>query len=97
MYYIKTAAPLTRTATWLNKLDGGLDYLKQVVVEDSLGMAKSLENDMQNLIENYECEWKRAISDPEMRKKFSHFINSDAADPGLKFVDMRGQEIPSKW
>ena len=97
MYYIKTAAPLTRTATWLNKLEGGMDYLKKVVVEDSLEIAATLENEMQELINNYECEWKRAISDPEMRRKFSHFINSEDTDPSLKFVDMRGQEIPAKW
>lgn len=97
MYYLKTAAPLTRTATWLNKLDGGMEYLKQVVIEDSLGMADKLESEMQSLIENYECEWKRAISDPEMKKKFAHFINSDETDPSLQFVDMRGQEIPVKW
>ncbi len=97
MYYIKTAAPLTRTATWLNKLEGGLEYLKQVVIEDSLGIAESLEREMEELISNYECEWKKAISDPEMRKKFAHFINSDESDPSLKFVDMRGQEIPAKW
>jgi nitrite reductase (NADH) large subunit len=97
MYYIKTAAPLTRTATWLNKLEGGLEYLKQVVVEDSLGIAETLEKEMESLIGDYECEWKRAVSDPEMRKKFAHFINSDEVDSTLKFVDMRGQEIPAKW
>ena len=97
MYYIKTAAPLTRTATWLNKLDGGMEYLKDVVVNDSLGICESLEDDMQALIDNYECEWKRAITDPEMRKKFQHFVNSDEKDSSLKFVDMRGQEIPAKW
>jgi nitrite reductase (NADH) large subunit len=97
MYYIKTAAPLTRTATWLNKLEGGLDYLKQVVVDDSLGIGDTLEKELQELISNYECEWKRAIDDPELRRKFAHFVNSDESDPSLKFVDMRGQTIPEKW
>ncbi len=97
MYYIKTAPPLTRTATWLNKLEGGIDYLKQVVVEDALGIADTLEKEIQGLIDNYECEWKRAISDPEMRKKFAHFVNSDDVDSNISFVDLRGQIIPEKW
>ncbi len=97
MYYIKTAAPLTRTATWLNKLDGGLDYLKEVVVNDSLGIAEKLELEMQGLIDNYECEWKRAIEDPELRKKFAHFVNSDEQDSGISFMDMRGQKVPTAW
>ncbi len=29
MFYIKTADPLTRTATWLNKMEGGIDYLQK--------------------------------------------------------------------
>ncbi len=97
MYYIKTAGPLTRTATWLNKLDGGLEYLYKVIVEDSLGIGETLEKEMQQLISNYECEWKRAVSDPEMRKKFSHFINNEEGDPTVQFVDMRGQSIPAPW
>jgi nitrite reductase (NADH) large subunit len=31
MYYIHTAGPLVHTATWLEKLDGGLDYLKEII------------------------------------------------------------------
>ena len=38
MFYIRTADPLSRTATWLNKMEGGIDYLRNVVVNDSLGM-----------------------------------------------------------
>ncbi|NJN27401.1 MAG: nitrite reductase large subunit [Cyclobacteriaceae bacterium] len=97
MYYIKTAAPLTRTATWLNKLDGGIEYLKEVVVKDSLGLADTLEKEMQGLLENYECEWKRAISDPDLRSKFAHFVNSTEEDASLSFVDLRGQKMPAAW
>lgn len=96
-FYIKTADPLTRTATWLNKLDGGLDYLYDVIVNDSLGIAEELEKDMQRLIDNYHCEWKKVVENPAMRAKFRHFINEDQSDPTLEFVDMRGQKCPPDW
>lgn len=97
MFYIKTADPLTRTATWLNKMDGGLEYLRDVIVNDSLGIGEELEKDMKELIGNYHCEWKKVVEDPELRKKFKHFINSEEADPSLEFVDMRGQKCPADW
>ncbi len=71
MFYIKTADPLTRTATWLNKMEGGMAYLKSVVVEDTLGIAESLEADMQKLIDVYRCEWKEVVETPELRRHFS--------------------------
>jgi nitrite reductase (NADH) large subunit len=96
-FYIKTADPLTRTATWLNKMEGGLEYLYDVIVNDSLGIAEELEKDMAKLIENYHCEWKKVVDDPSLRARFKHFINSDEADPTLVFVDMRGQKCPTDW
>lgn len=97
MYYIRTAGPLVRTAPWLDKLDGGIDYLKQVIIEDSLGIAEDLELEMQGLVNRYECEWKEAIEDPEMMKRFKHFVNSDDTDDNLEFVPMRGQKMPKAW
>jgi nitrite reductase (NADH) large subunit len=97
MFYVKTADPLTRTATWLNKMDGGLEYLRDVVVNDSLGIGDALEQDMKTLIAGYHCEWKKAVEDPSQRAKFKHFINSDDSDPTLEFVDMRGQRKPVDW
>jgi nitrite reductase (NADH) large subunit len=97
MFYVKTADPLTRTATWLNKMDGGLEYLRDVVVNDSLGIGDALEQDMKTLIAGYHCEWKKAVEDPSQRVKFKHFINSDDSDPTLEFVDMRGQRKPVDW
>lgn len=97
MYYIRTAGPLVRTAPWLDKLDGGIDYLKQVVIEDSLGIAEELELEMQGLVNRYECEWKEAIENPEMMKRFKHFVNSDDTDDNLQFVPMRGQKMPKAW
>ncbi|WP_417364138.1 nitrite reductase large subunit NirB [Galbibacter sp.] len=97
MFYIRTAAPLMRTAAWLEKLDGGIDYLKKVIVEDSLGIVTELEHEMQGLVNRYECEWKEAIEDPEMSKRFKHFINSDHSDDTLTFVPLRDQKMPKAW
>jgi nitrite reductase (NADH) large subunit len=97
MFYIKTADPLTRTATWLNKMEGGLDYLRDVIVNDSLGIASKLENEMKELIARYECEWKKVVEDPELRAKFKHFINDDSEDETLSFTDLRGQKMPVDW
>jgi nitrite reductase (NADH) large subunit len=97
MFYIKTADPLTRTATWLNKMEGGLSYLYDVVVNDSLGIGADLEKDMDRLIENYACEWKKVVENPELKDKYKHFVNVEEADPSLEFVDMRGQKCPVDW
>jgi nitrite reductase (NADH) large subunit len=97
MFYIKTADPLTRTATWLNKMEGGLDYLRDVIVNDSLGIAAELEIEMKELIARYECEWRKVVEDPELRAKFKHFINDDGEDETLSFTDLRGQKMPVDW
>jgi nitrite reductase (NADH) large subunit len=97
MFYIKTAEPLTRTAPWLNKLEGGINYLKQVIVHDSLGMGEQLEKEMQFLIETYQCEWKEVVNNPQLRRRFKHFINSDEADPQIQFREERGQKVPVAW
>jgi len=97
MFYIRTAGPLVRTAPWLDKLDGGIEYLKKVIIEDSLGIANELEKEMQGLVNKYECEWKQAIEDPNMVKRFKHFVNSDDTDDNLVFVPMREQKMPKAW
>jgi len=97
MFYIRTADPLTRTATWLNKMEGGLEYLRDVIVNDSLGMGEALEKEMAELIANYACEWKKVVEDPGLRAQFKHFINEDSTDSTLSFVEMRGQKCPPDW
>lgn len=98
MFYIKTADPLTRTATWLNKLDGGIEYLRNVVVNDSLGIAAQLEAEMQVLVDNYRCEWKEVVESPELRKRFSHFVNApEEKDPTIKFDNLREQKKAAEW
>jgi nitrite reductase (NADH) large subunit len=96
MFYIRTADRLQRTSTWLDNLEGGLDYVKQVVCEDKLGIAAELEADMARVIATYECEWKRAVEDPQTLKRFRHFVNSGASDEGVKFVKERGQKRPAR-
>ena len=97
MFYIKTADPLQRTAPWLNKLEGGIEYLKEVVCNDSLGLAEELEAQMQHQVDTYKCEWTEVVENPERRKEFKHFINTDEPDETLEFVDYRGQKIPAPW
>ncbi|MCB9202898.1 MAG: nitrite reductase large subunit [Flavobacteriales bacterium] len=97
MYYIKTAGPLVRTAAWLDKLEGGIEHLKEVVINDSLGIAQDLENEMEKLVETYECEWKQAIEDPKLEKRFNHFVNSNESDDNLVFIPMREQQVPKEW
>lgn len=97
MFYIRTAPPLTRTASWLNKLEGGIDYVKRVVIDDELGIAEELEQEMQSTLFNYKCEWKDVVEDPEKRKKFSHFINSDEKDDHMQFTEQRNQKVPAGW
>ncbi len=96
-YYINTADKLTRTATWLNQLEGGVEYLRRVIVDDHLGICAQLEQDMQALTESYQCEWKAVVEDPEKRKRFRHFVNSDAADDNLEWRVERGQRRPAPW
>jgi len=96
MFYIRTGERLQRTSTWLENLEGGIDYLREVVCEDSLGIGAELEADMQKLVDSYECEWKKAIEDPGIRKRFRHFVNSDEPDPNVVFVTERGQIRPAR-
>ncbi len=92
MFYIKTAEPLTRTSVWLSKMEGGIDYLREVVVHDTLGMAAEWETEMQSIVNTFHCEWKNAIETPEIKKRFSHFVNTDEKDPSVKFEEMREQK-----
>lgn len=96
MFYIRTADRLQRTSVWRDNLEGGLDYLKDVVVNDRLGIAADLEADMQRVVDQYACEWKAAINDPETRKRFRPFINTDQPDPNVVFVRERGQIRPAR-
>ncbi|HCT39948.1 MAG TPA: nitrite reductase (NAD(P)H) [Moraxellaceae bacterium] len=95
MFYIRTADRLQRTSVWRDNLEGGLKYLQDVIINDSLGLAAELEADMQHLVDTYQCEWKTTIEDPEKLKRFRHFVNSDEKDANVVFVEERGQIRPA--
>lgn len=96
MFYIRTADRLERTAPWFNKLDGGIEYLRSVLIEDSLGICNELEAEMARHIENYECEWKATVRDPQKMARFVHFVNApEEPDPNVVFVKMRDQVRPA--
>lgn len=95
MFYIRTADRLQRTSVWLENLEGGLAYLKSVVIEDKLGLGQELEDEMTRNIANYQCEWKTTLEDAQKLKRFSHFINSDVPDSNLVYVVERDQLRPA--
>ncbi|MBD2858852.1 nitrite reductase large subunit [Spongiibacter sp. KMU-158] len=95
MFYVRTADRLQRTSVWLDNLEGGLDYLKKVIIEDSLGIAAELEAEMALVIDNYQCEWKTTIENEERVKQFRSFVNVDGGDKDIVFVQERGQIRPA--
>ena len=95
-FYVRTADRLQRTSVWMENMEGGLDYLKSVVIDDKLGLAEQLEQQMQHVIDTYQCEWKTTIEDKSKLKRFHHFINSDATDDNVVFVEERGQIRPAR-
>jgi nitrite reductase (NADH) large subunit len=94
MYYIHTADKLTRTASWMTSLDGGLEALQDVVINDSLGLCEELETDMGRLIDSFSCEWTDVVNDPAKVARFRHFANSEESDPVLRFEKERTQKRP---
>jgi len=97
MFYVRTADRLQRTATWLNNLEGGIEYLRTVIVDDALGICAELEAEMAHVIDTYECEWKAALGDPEKLRQFRPFVNTDAPDPSIVRVPERAQHRPATW
>jgi nitrite reductase (NADH) large subunit len=96
MYYIRTADRLQRTARWMEDLDGGIDHVREVVVEDSLGLADELEAAMAKHIDSYEDEWAATLRDPERLRRFRSFVNAPGTpDPSVARVEERGQLRPA--
>lgn len=97
MFYIRTADKLQRTARWLEKLPGGIKYLKEVILEDKLGICKSLEEQMEELVGTFFDEWTEAIKDPEHRKQFQQFANTKETVENMEVEEDRGQLRPVYW
>ena len=95
MFYTKTADRLQRTSVWMENLEGGLEYLKSVVIDDSLGICDELEAQMQHIADTYQCEWKTTVESPEALKRFRQFVNSDESDSNIQFVTEREQIRPA--
>ena len=81
---------------WLESLEGGLEYLKQVVIEDSLGICEELETQMSQLVDRYQCEWKTTLADPIAMARFKSFVNTDESDTNIVFVKEREQIRPAR-
>jgi len=96
LFYIRTADKLQRTSLWLESLDGGIDYLKQVIIADKLGLNAQLEADLARLRERFVCEWQATLAQPERLARFSHFINSEQRDPLVQSVAERQQHRPAR-
>ncbi|MDY6799052.1 MAG: nitrite reductase large subunit NirB [Pseudomonadota bacterium] len=96
MFYVRTADRLQRTSVWMENLEGGLEYLKEVVLEDSLGIGAELDQHMADLVDTYQCEWKTAVEDPQKRKRFREFVNApERSDPVQHWTTERGQRRPA--
>ncbi|MET7948651.1 nitrite reductase large subunit NirB [Micromonospora sp. NPDC005324] len=95
MYYIRTADRLQRTAGWIEAMDGGLDHLRSVIVDDSLGLCEDLDAAMARHVSSYSDEWRDVLDDPDRLRRYTSFVNApDVPDPSITFTRERGQPIP---
>jgi nitrite reductase (NADH) large subunit len=95
MFYTKTADRLQRTSVWMDGLEGGLAYLKDVVINDKLGLCEELEVRMEHIVDTFQCEWKTTLEDPEALKTFRQFVNYEGVDTNVVFVEERNQMRPA--
>jgi nitrite reductase (NADH) large subunit len=96
MFYIRTADRLQRTAPWLEELEGGLDHLREVIVDDKLGICEDLDAAMAKHVENYADEWRGVLEDPKKLERYVSFVNApETPDPTISFVSERGQPVPT--
>jgi nitrite reductase (NADH) large subunit len=101
MWYVRTAERLQRTAAWQQRLPGGIDFVRRVVLDDELGLGADLEADMARHVAGYRCEWDATLEDPERLARFVSFVNADGepvphvVDPTVTRVEIRGQRVPA--
>ncbi|MDG4783833.1 nitrite reductase large subunit NirB [Micromonospora sp. WMMD961] len=95
IYYIRTADRLQRTAGWIEAMDGGLDHLRSVIVDDSLGLCAELDAAMARHVSSYSDEWRDVLDDPDRLRRYTSFVNApDVPDPSITFTRERGQPVP---
>ncbi|OQE41108.1 hypothetical protein PENCOP_c005G06498 [Penicillium coprophilum] len=97
IFYIRTADKLQRTARWIENLPGGINYLKEVIVDDKLGICADMEKQMHELVESYFCEWTETVKDPKRRKVFQQFANTDETVETVEVIQERSQQRPTYW
>ncbi|RJL27243.1 nitrite reductase large subunit NirB [Bailinhaonella thermotolerans] len=95
MFYIRTADRLQRTSAWLESLDGGLGYLREVIIDDSLGIGADLDAAMERHVGSYQDEWAATLADPDKLRRFVSFVNAPGTpDPTIAFETERDQIKP---
>jgi NAD(P)H-dependent nitrite reductase large subunit/NAD(P)H-dependent nitrite reductase small subunit len=98
MFYIRTADRLTRTSVWLDKMEGGIERLREIIVDDALGIAADLERDLQYLVDTFECEWTGVLRSPERRAQFTRYaktaLPAPAADERSWVALAKVSEVP---
>ncbi|KAG8710109.1 hypothetical protein FRC11_004844, partial [Ceratobasidium sp. 423] len=97
MFYIRTADKLMRTARWIEQFDGGVEKLKKIILDDELGICTDLDREMDALVGTYQCEWTEVVKNPERRKQFRQFVNSNERQPQIEPIIQRGQTRPADW
>ncbi|KAJ5127015.1 hypothetical protein N7448_007794 [Penicillium atrosanguineum] len=97
IFYIRTADKLQRTARWIENLPGGISYLREVIIDDKLGICADMERQMQELVGSYFCEWTETVRDPKRRKTFQQFANTEETVDTVEVVEERSQTRPAYW
>ncbi|MCD2187151.1 nitrite reductase large subunit NirB [Actinomycetospora soli] len=96
MFYVRTADRLQRTAPWIESLEGGIDHLRAVIMDDSLGICAALDEQMAAHVAGYADEWAAVLDDPEKLARFTSFVNAPGVpDPTIEFVDHLGRRVPA--
>ena len=97
MFYMRTADKLQRTARWVEQLPGGIQYLREVVLQNKLGICAELEKQMGELIGTFFCEWTEVINNPERQKVFQQFGNTKQTQDTIEYINERDQPRPADW
>ncbi|MFE6223470.1 nitrite reductase large subunit NirB [Streptomyces sp. NPDC057854] len=86
MYYLRTGERLERTSAWLERLGGsgaGIAHLREVLIEDALGIGAELEAQMERHVAAYRDEWRAVLDDPAALARFApHVTGVEFLEPG---------------